>query len=93
MKDFVEVLFVVPVIMIAYQIYSFSISRTGVEKQQRCQKLGITYMSIGIVSLAFHSIVFVLAGLVLIMFGFRLMASGLDRLDKKVFIDRYDEDK
>lgn len=93
MKDFVEILFALPVMMIAYQIYSFSVSRSGLEKQERCRTLGIAYMSLGIVSLAFHSIAFVLAGLILIMFGFRLMASGLDRLDKKVFIDRYDDGK
>lgn len=92
MKDLLEIIFVLPAMMIAYQIYSFSVSRTGLEKQQRCRKLGISYMSLGIVALAFHSISFVLAGLILIMFGFRLMANGLDRLDKKVFIDRYDGD-
>jgi hypothetical protein len=26
------------------------------------------------------------------MFGVRLMATGLDRIDKKVFIDRYAEE-
>jgi hypothetical protein len=29
----------------------------------------------------------------LIMIGFRLIAHGLDRLDKNIFIDRYDKSK
>ena len=44
-------------------------------------------MTIGIVSLVSRDIVFVVSGLILIMFGFRMLAISLDRIDKKTFID------
>jgi uncharacterized membrane protein HdeD (DUF308 family) len=73
-------------------MYSYSVSRKGAEKQSSCQLLGIVYMTAGIVALAFHSPLMAFTGLILIMFGFRLLAQGLDRIDKKIFIDRYDDD-
>jgi hypothetical protein len=88
-----EIAILSPLLIIGYQVYAFTASRQGREKQSRCQVLGIVYMSIGIVSLVFHNAVFVVAGFVMIMMGFRLMAHGLDRIDKKVFIDRYDQEK
>jgi uncharacterized membrane protein len=49
-------------------------------------------MTFGLTALIARQPALVVMGLILIMFGFRLMATGLDRIDKKVFIDRYDEE-
>jgi hypothetical protein len=89
---YAELLGTIPIIMICYQIYAFSVNKKGAEKQKSCQNLGIAYMTFGITALIARQPVFVFMGLILIMFGFRLMATGLDRIDKKVFIDRYDEE-
>ena len=93
MQHVTEITILIPLMIICFQVYAFSTSRKGVEKQGSCQVLGIAYMAIGIVALVFHEAVFVLAGFVMIMMGFRLIAHGLDRIDKKVFIDRYEEDR
>jgi integral membrane sensor domain MASE1 len=82
----------VPVLMICYQMYAFSVNKQGAEKQKSCQMLGIVYMTSGITALIARQPVFVFMGLVLMMVGFRLMATGLDRIDKKIYIDHYDED-
>jgi hypothetical protein len=89
---YLEFLLTIPAIMVSYQMYAFSVNKKGAEKQKSCQTLGIVYMTLGITALIARQQVFVFIGLVLIMFGFRLMAAGLDRMDKKVFIDRYDEE-
>lgn len=91
MAIFIKLLILIPLLIICFQIYKFTTSRKGVEKQNRCQKLGIGYMIIGILSLIERDPIFAFFGLVLIMFGFRLLAKGLDRIDKKVFIDTYNE--
>jgi predicted tellurium resistance membrane protein TerC len=81
-----------PVIVICFQFFLYSVSLHGEEKQKKCRTLGIIYMSFGIISLASRSMLFTVTGLVLIMMGLRLIAYGLDRINKKIFIDRYDED-
>lgn len=91
MAIFIKLLIMIPLLIICFQIYEFTSSRKGVEKQNRCQTLGIVYMVIGIISLVERDLMFAFLGLILIMFGFRLLAKGLDRIDKKVFIDRYNE--
>jgi len=88
-----EFLITIPIIMICYQMYAFSVSKKGIERQKSCQALGIVYMTIGITALIARQPAFVFMGLILIMFGFRLMATGLDRMDKKIFIDRYDDEE
>lgn len=93
MQEFLKYLALLIALVGCYQLYAFSVSRTGPEKQARCQKLGVVFMSVGIVSLIFRTPQTFIGGLILIMFGFRLIAQGLDRLDKKTFIDRYDEDQ
>lgn len=92
MKDLIQLVILVPLLIMLYQFYSYSVTSTGVEKQKKCLTLGIVCSTIGITSLAFHSTVAVFGGLILIMFGLRLMAHGLDRVDKKRFIDHYEED-
>jgi hypothetical protein len=65
----------------------------GVEKQKHCKALGITYTTLGIVCLVFRSLSLAIVGLILIMLGLRLIAYGLDRINKTIFIDRFDDDK
>lgn len=91
MAIIIKLLIMIPLLIICFQIYEFTSSRKGVEKQNRCQTLGIVYMVFGIISLVERDLIFAFFGLILIMFGFRLLAKGLDRIDKKVFIDRYNE--
>ena len=90
MLVYIEILATLPGLLICYQLYAFAANSQGVQRQRRFQKLGIAFMAIGITSLVIREPVFVFMGLMLIMAGFRLMAKGLDRLDKKIFIDRYD---
>jgi len=93
MRYFVQLLIILPLIVICYQIYAFSSSRKGEDRQSRCQKLGIGYMVIGILALIEREPLFAFFGLILIMLGFRLMAKGLDRIDKTVFIESYSEEE
>lgn len=90
---YVEFLLTIPVLLICYQMYTFSVNKKGAEKQKSCQTLGIVYMTFGITALIARQPAFVFMGLMLIMSGFRLMAIGLDRIDKKTFIDRYDDEE
>jgi uncharacterized membrane protein YfcA len=92
-RYFFQLLIIIPLLVICYQIYSFSSSRKGADRQDRCQKLGIGYMSFGILSLIEREPLFAFFGLILIMLGFRLMAKGLDRIDKTVFIESYNEEE
>ena len=92
MNVYIEIAIVYPVLILSYQMYSFSASGKGIERQDRCLKLGVVYMTVGICSLVPRSVPLAFFGIIMIMFAFRLLAKGLDRLDKKIFIDRYDED-
>lgn len=93
MINFVDIIITLPLLVMSYQFYFFSVASKGVERQERCQKLGIAYMTFGITALVFKTIPFVVFGLILIMLAFRLLAKGLDRLDKKIFIDQHEDDK
>lgn len=93
MISYIKLLILIPLLVICYQIYNFTSSRTGTEKQNRCRRLGIGYMVLGVLALTEREPLFAFFGLILIMFSFRLMAKSLDRLDKTIFIDRYDDDK
>jgi hypothetical protein len=92
MKDIIQLAILVPLFIMFYQFYCYTISGSGVEKQSKCLTLGVISSTIGITALAFHSPATVFGGLILLMFGFRLIAKGLDRIDKKIFIDSYVED-
>jgi len=91
--SYFKLLIFMPLLVICYQIYSYTSSRTGEEKQTRCRRLGVGYMILGILALVEREPLSGFFGLILIMFAFRLMAKSLDRIDKTVFIDRYDDDK
>ena len=88
---FVKLLILVPLITVVFQMYNYAVSRQAEERQKVCRGLGIGLLSLGIVSLVFRGHLFVFAGLIMMMVGFRLVAHGLDRLDKKIYIDRYSD--
>jgi len=93
MTSYFKLLIFMPLLVICYQIYSFTSSRTGAEKQIRCRRLGIGYMVLGVLAMVEREPLSGFFGIILIMFAFRLLAKSLDRLDKSVFIDRYDDEK
>ncbi|MDO9309469.1 MAG: hypothetical protein Q7V04_10425 [Deltaproteobacteria bacterium] len=92
MRVYFEIMIILPLLVMCYQLYCFSVSSVGREKQERCQSLGITFMTFGIVAMALKSAPLAFFGLILMMFGFRLLAKGLDRMDKTTFIDQYQDD-
>ena len=93
MQQYIEFICMAVVVIVLNQFYAYSISLSGHAKQASCLKLGIVYVTLGIVSLVFRNLPVAIAGIILIMMGLRLIAHGLDRIDKKIFIDRYDSDK
>jgi len=92
MHELIEMLLLLPLITILYQFYRFSVKRKDVDRQKYCRRLGITYCTMGIIALVFRSPFFIFSGLLLIMFGFRLLAHGLDRVNKTTYIDHFSED-
>ena len=88
----VKLLVLVPLLILAVQAYNYAVTKTGEEKQNTCKSLGIAFATVGIVILVYRSAFLSFAGLILIMMGLRLIAHGLDRIDKKIFIDRYEEE-
>lgn len=92
MQQIIQYLALLSFLILCYQGYRYAIGQNGVERQVACRNHGIFYMSIGITALVFKSPPIIIGGLVLIMLGLRLVALGLDRLDKTIFIDRYQED-
>lgn len=92
MTTFIEYLAMMVFVIMFYQFYAFAVSRKGEEKQHNCQRLGIFYISIGTTLLVFRHATSVFTGLILIMMGLRLIAHGLDRVDKKIYIDHYADD-
>jgi hypothetical protein len=90
MLEFIEYMSVTVVVIVFNQFYAYATTRIGKEKQGTCQNLGIVNVSLGVVSLVTHNTPVVFGGLILIMMGLRLIAHGLDRIDKNIFIDRYD---
>jgi hypothetical protein len=87
----VKLLALLPLLIGLLQMYNYAVTKSGVERQKNCRGFGITCITVGIVSLVFRSVPLTVAGLILIMMGLRLVAHGLDRLDKTVYIDRYQE--
>src|SRR6516165_8666119 len=87
-----EIFLAIPIVIISTQLYWYSVTRTGTNRQGTCRGLGIAYTTCGVVSLVFHSVFFAFLGFYLMMLGLLLISKGLDRLDKKIYIDRYFED-
>jgi hypothetical protein len=92
-QQYIEYMFITAVVIVFNQFYAYAVSLTGQEKQSTCQRLGIAYITLGILSFVIRTPPVVIAGFILIMMGLRLIAHGLDRIDKNIFIDRYDSDK
>lgn len=92
MLNLAEILITFPLLVMCFQLYYFSVNSKGVERQERCRNLGIAFMTFGVVALVFKSIPTVVFGFILMMLGFRLIARGLDRLNKTIFIDRHEDD-
>ncbi len=84
-----QIFLAIPIVIVSTQLYWYASTRTGLNRQQACRGLGITYTTGGIVSLVFHSIFCAFLGFYLIMLGLLLISRGLDRLDKKIYIDRF----
>ncbi len=93
MYNIVEIFIILPLLVISFQFYFFSVNSKGLKRQERCQKLGIAFMTFGIVALVFKTMPTVVFGFMLIMLGLRLIARGLDRLDKSIFIDQHEDGK
>jgi len=93
MNIYVQGFITIPFIVVMFQFYLWIVSLKGVEKQRHCRALGITYTTLGTVCLFFRTLPLAVVGLILFMLGMRLIAHGLDRIDKNVFIDRLDDDR
>jgi hypothetical protein len=93
MKEYIEYMSVTAVMVVFNQFYAYAVSLKGQDKQSTCQMLGCIYISLGVLSFVTHKSPVIVAGFILIMMGLRLIAHGLDRIDKTVFIDRYNSDK
>lgn len=74
------------------QFISYAFSQEGEQRQNQCRILGIILTTTGIVSLVLRDPIFAFSGFALIMLGLRLIAASLDRINKIIFIDRYDAD-
>jgi uncharacterized membrane protein HdeD (DUF308 family) len=92
MTEYLKILMILPVLLFGYQLFRYTVTLKREEKQRACRSLGIIIFPAGVVCLVFHNFYAVIAGLVMIMSGLRLIAYGLERKDKNIFIDRYDED-
>jgi ABC-type amino acid transport system permease subunit len=90
MNVYVECFVMIPFVVVMFQFYHWIVSLKGVERQKHCQALGITYTTLGTVCLMFRSLALGIVGLILFMLGMRLIAYGLDRINKTNFIDRAD---
>jgi len=92
LMEYVKLLLILPFIVFGYQLYRYTVTLKREDRQRACRSLGIIIFPAGVVCLVFRNFYTVIAGLVLIMFGLRLIAYGLERKDRKIFIDRYGED-
>lgn len=75
-----------------YQLYRFAVTQHGIAREKACFSLGITYFCFGTLSLVLRVKILALPGVLFLMMALLLIAKGLDRKDKKIFIDRYDDD-
>ena len=90
--DYLKFLILLPVIVFGFQLYRYTITLKREEKQRACRSLGIIIFPLGVVCLVFRNFYAVLAGFAMIMLGLRLIAFGLERRDKTIFIDKFDDD-
>ena len=53
MNIYVESMIILPFLVFSYQLYSFSARGEGVIRQERCLKVGVFFMTSGIMALVF----------------------------------------
>ena len=87
-----QLLVALMVLVLCLQACFYALSLSGGERQKACQGQGILYSTLGVLALVAHNLVFVVTGLILLMLGLRMIAYGLDRQNKTIFIDRYTDD-
>ena len=90
MKSYLMYVLLLPLWVLCIQFTFHAVSLKGAAKQSECQILGVVFTTIGVVSLVSRDLLFTASGLVLMMLGLRMIAIGLDRIDKKIFIDRHE---
>lgn len=88
-----KIIFVFTVLVFLYQLYNYALSRRKAHKEQACYGTGITYIVLGVLCFIFRDPFLSFLGLMLLMLGLLLLANGLQRKDKTIFIDRYHGDK
>lgn len=93
MNMYVQLFILLPFLVVLFQFYLWVLTLTGIQRQRHCRGLGIVYTTVGTVCFLFRSLSLTVLGLVLFMLGLRLIAYGLDRMNKSIFIDRFDEDR
>lgn len=93
MNIYIGCFIMIPFIVVMVQFYNWIVSLEGAEKQKHCKVLGVIYTTLGTVCFMLRSIPLAIMGMILFMLGLRLIAHGLDRLNKSIFIDRYDADR
>ena len=93
MLQFIISITTLTVLILCYQGYRYAITQTGVDRQNACQHHGLFFTSLGASAFLVPSVPVGFAGLVLIMLGLRLIAQGLDRIDKTIYIERFVEDQ
>ena len=92
LMEYVKLLLILPFLVFGYQLYRYTVSLKREDRQHACRSLGIIIFPAGVICLVFRNFYAVIAGLVMIMLGLRLIAYGLERKDKSIFMDRYDDD-
>ncbi len=75
-----------------YQYFHYAITRPKEEREPVCYGFGIAYISFGVLSLVSRDAILAFVGLYLIMLGMYMLAKGLERKDRNIFIDRFHED-
>jgi hypothetical protein len=79
-----------PLCIFMLQVYRYAVTRPDpADRQSSCRNAGIVIFSFGSAGLIYREPIFVFAGLIMMMLGFKLIARGLDRQNKSIFIDRY----
>lgn len=91
MNIYIECFIMIPFFVVSLQFYSWIVSLEGLEKQRHCRSLGIAYTTAGTLCLILRSLPFAVIGLIFFMLGLRLLAHGLDRINKTRFIDSYQD--
>ena len=91
MNIYLECFVMIPFIVVSLQFYSWIVGLEGAEKQKHCMALGVVYTTVGTTCFLFRTLALAIVGMSLFMLGMRLLAHGLDRINKTNFIDRFDD--